>query len=248
MKRSIMSLAAAMGAACATPVGAAGPAPADKLIALVRAEGCDPFALGRALPALADKLAHDRRTNRVVIDWPAEPVRNLDLMGRPSPFVAALEVSAGKRVLARFGKQVTRQLGGVCPTDIYLVHERRLMTTPRSWPLGTPSPDSKVFNTLIRNDGLSHESFEAQWSGPHAELALGWRRLRGGEGHYVQNPVVGSVGAVSQAYDGIGEGEGDGGAAASDQIREARLNTAAHARTFHHAGPMFVVRETVLKD
>ncbi len=248
MKWTILALLGAIGVTCALPANAAGPLPATKLMALVRAEHCDRTRLEGTLAGLGRALARDRRTSRVAIDRPADPIRNLDLMGNTSPFAAALEISASQPALARIGERVRRRIAALCPVDVYLVHERRLMTTPRTWPLGTPSPDTKVLNTLIRNEGLSFERFDAEWSGPHAALALGWRRLRGGEGHYVQNPVVGSIGNASQAYDGIGEGEGSAGGAGSDAIRKIRLETAAHARTFHRPGPMFVVRETVLKD
>ena len=248
IKWTVLGLFALLGAASAGSALAAGLPEADKLIVLVRAEDCDRPALERALPRIADKLARDHRTSRVAIDWPADAARNLDLMGNPSPFAAALEVSAKQSALARIGSRVRRRLADACPADVYLVHERRLMTTPRTWPLGTPSPDTKVLVTLFRKDGLTREEFDSEWSGPHAGLALGWRRPRGGNGHYVQNLVVGTAGSVATRYDGIGEAEGNESGPASEEIRLRRIDTAAHARIFHTTGPMYVVRETIVKD
>jgi hypothetical protein len=148
------------------------------------------------------------------------------------------------------GRGVERSLGKVCATGIYLVHERRLMTMPRTWPLGQPSPTSKTLVTLNRKPGLSFEAFDREWAGPHAELALGWRTARGGNGHYVQNLVVGTIGRDTPPLDGIGESEGPGTSPPSQQEREARVRTAAHAQTFQDvaSSTMFVAREVILKD
>lgn len=222
---------------------------ANKLIALVQASGCDMARLRPRLEAAGRAMREDRRTRRVSIDWPADAVRNLDLLGRLSPFAAAIEVSAGRSVLAGLAHRIRLALGSGCRVGFYRVHERRLMTTSRSWPLGDPSPASKTLVTLNRKAGLSLEDFDREWAGPHARLALAWRAARGGDGHYVQNLIVGTIGRDTPPLDGIGESEGPGGAP-SAQEREARVQTAAHAATFQDVAgsTMFVARETILKD
>jgi hypothetical protein len=223
---------------------------ADKLVVLVRAAGCDMAQLAPRLDAAGKAMAADRRTQRVGIDRPADPVRNLDLMGKPSPFAAALEVSAPASALPALARRLERSLGSACPAGIYLVHERRLMATPRTWPLNQPSPATKTLVTLNRKQGLSFEQFDREWAGPHAELALAWRAARGGSGHYVQNLVVGTIGSATPPLDGIGESEGPGTTPPSQQEREARVRTAAHAQTFQDlaSSTMFVAREVILKD
>lgn len=226
---------------------AAAPAPADKLITLVQSSGCDWANLAPHLDAAGKIMAADKRTTRVSIDRPADAERNLDLMGKPSPFIAAIEVSAPASALPALAQRIGRSLGTACSAAIYLVYERRLMTTPRTWPLGEPSPVSKTLVTLIRKPGLSFEAFDQEWAGPHARLSLEWRAARGGDGHYVQNLVVGRLGQAAP-LDGIGEAEGPG--TPTPQEREARMKTAAHARTFQdmdHAS-MFIAREVILKD
>lgn len=222
---------------------------ANKLIALVPSSGCDMAQFRPRIEAAGQALSRDRRTSRVSIDWPAEPMRNLDLMGRPSPFAAAVEVSGAQGALTGIGRRLQSALVASCPVAIYRVHERRLMTTPRTWPLGEPSPASKTLVTLNRKPGLSFDVFDHEWSVTHAALALGWRKARGGDGHYVQNLVVGTVGNATPPLDGIGEAEGPGGGS-SPQEREARIQTAAHAATFQDQknSAMFVAREVILKD
>lgn len=227
---------------------AAAPPPPDKLIALVQSEGCDWTNLAPRLDAAGKALAADRRTTRVSIDRPADAELNLDLMGKPSAFIAAVEVSAPAAALPALAKRIGRSLGPTCSPAMYLVHERRLMTTPRTWPLGEPSPASKTLVTLIRKPGLSFEAFDQEWAGPHARFSLEWRAARGGNGHYVQNLVVERLQQGIPPLDGIGEAEGPG--TPTPQEREARMKTAAHARTFQdmdHAS-MFVAREVILKD
>jgi hypothetical protein len=247
MKRAMLgSLAVALAqAASAAPLPSA-----DKMIVLMRASGCDLAQLAPRLDAAGKAMAVDRRTLRVSIDRPADAARNLDLMGKPSPFAAALEVSAPASALPALARRVGRSIGTACPIGIYLVHERRLLTTPRTWPLGQPSPASKTFVTLNRKSGITFEQFDHEWAGPHAELALGWRKARGGNGHYVQNLVVGTIGPATPPLDGIGESEGPGTSPPSQQEREARVKTAAHAQTFQDLSnsTMFVARETILKD
>jgi hypothetical protein len=193
-------------------------------------------------------MADDRRTTRVSIDRPADTERNLDLMGKPSPFVAAVEVSATASALPALAHRLEHRIGSECAADIYLVHERRLLTTRRTWPPGEPSPASKTLITLVRKPGLSFDAFDHEWAGPHAQLSLAWRAARGGDGHYVQNLVVGHIGGNTPPLDGIGEAEGPG--TPTPQEREARIKTAAHAKTFQDMGhsAMFVAREVILKD
>jgi hypothetical protein len=222
--------------------------PANKLMALLQSTGCDWAKLAPRLDATGRKLADDPRTIRVSIDRPADVERNLDLMGKSSPFLAALEVSARASTLPALARRVQHSLGSECAADIYLVHERRLLTTPRTWPLGEPSPASKTLVTLVRKPGLSFDAFDGEWAGPHAQLSLEWRAARGGNGHYVQNLVVGHIGRNTLPLDGIGEAEGPG--TPTPQEREARIKTAAHARTFQDMehSSMFVAREVILKD
>lgn len=227
---------------------AAAPPPVDKLIALVKSTGCDWASLAPRLDAAGKAVVADRRATRVSIDRPADAERNLDLMGKPSPFLAAVEVSAPPSILPTLARRIGRSLGSTCGAAFYLVHERRLMTTPRTWPLGEPSPASKTLVTLIRKSGLSFETFDQEWAGPHARLSLEWRAARGGDGHYVQNLVVGRLGRDAPPLDGIGEAEGPG--TPTQQEREARMKTAAHARTFQDMehSSMFIAREVILKD
>lgn len=241
-------------AALCLPVYVPGPAAAvalpsaNKAIALVGASNCDKAWLAGKLDATARAMARDHRTTHVSIDHPADPERNLDLMGRPSPFVAAVEVGAQPSALEALARRLQTTLGNGCPVTIYLVHERRLMTTRRTWSLGEPSPASKTLVTLVRKAGVSFADFDREWTGPHADLALGWRTARGGDGHYVQNLVLRRLGDGPD-IDGIGESEGPGGAPSPEE-REARARTAAHAATFQDLGrsSMFVARETILKD
>jgi len=244
--------AALLGAAilAMVPQAAAGLPTAGKLIALVSSQGCEWATLSPRLDNVAQVLRDDRRTTRVSIDRPADPERNLDLAGRPSPFIAAIEASAPSFALRGLGRELRRGLGAECSVAVYLVHERRLLTTPRTWPLGEPAPTSKALVVSRRKPGLSVTAFDREWAGPHAELALAWRRARGGDGHYVQNLVVGSLGGDAPPADGIGESEGPGAGPPDPQERQARMRTAAHSRAFQAEGSsrMFIARETVLKD
>jgi hypothetical protein len=218
-------------------------------MAFVQGSGCDSARLRPKVEATARALVANRRTTRVVVDWPFDEARNVDIMGRPSPIVAALEVNAPQSELPNLAKSIQRGLGGTCAADLYLVHERRLWDTRRTWQLGSPSPASKTFNTQVRKAGLSHAEFDATWAGPHAELALGWRRASGQtEGHYVQNVVITQLGQNQPAIDGIGEG--DSSNATTDRARELRMQTAAHAQTFADMSKSsaFVAREVILKD
>jgi hypothetical protein len=248
MRRAIAGVLLGAALSLAGSADAAARPSANKLIALVGASGCEVTRLDARLDTAGHAMARDRRITRVSIDHPADPDRNLDLMGRPSPFAAAVEVSAPSSVLRKLGHRLRSALGRDCPVAVYLVYERRLMTTPRSWPLGHPSPTTKTLVTLERKSGVSFDTFDEEWAGPHAELALGWRAARRGDGHYVQNLVVGRIGDAP-AIDGIGESEGPG-AAPGPEEREARARTAAHAATFQNlaSSQMFVARETVIKD
>jgi hypothetical protein len=241
---------AAGSAGLALAANAASLASADKIIVLVRSSGCDMTRLAPRLESAGKALADDRHSRRVSIDWPADRASNLDLTGKPSPFVAALEISAPGSALQALARRVQRDLAATCHVDIYRVHERRLMTTVRSWPLGQPSPMAKTLVTLNRRPGLSLADFDRAWAGPHAALALAWRRARGGDGHYVQNLVVGTIGPDTVPLDGIGESEGPGTSPPGAAEREARMRTAAHAQTFQDLpkSTMFVAREEILKD
>lgn len=221
----------------------------DKAIALVPAAGCELARLTPALGGLAHQMARDRRTNRVVLDWPADTERNLDLMGRPSPFLAALEVNAPASDVAALARRMEHHIGKTCPVEVYLVRETRLLTLTRSWKLGEPSPGTKLLTTLVRKPGTSHDTFVDEWTGPHAALALSWREGRkDNEGRYAQNRVVGSVSPDAPSIDGIGEGEGSGQPGPGE--REARMKAAAHSASFMDmaATRMFLSRETILKD
>jgi hypothetical protein len=251
MKAPSLALAALAGAAAllGPPRSAAAAAPMpNKLIALVRSAGCDPVSLAPRLNSLGRAMAADRRTLRVSIDRTADPARNLDPVGNPSSFAAALEVAAPPAALPALARRVRGALAPTCAADVYLVHERRLLTTPRSWPLGEASPAAKMLITLVRKRGLPAAAFDREWAGPHARLSLAWRAARGGPGHYVQNRVVARLGRDSPWLDGIGETEGPG--VPSLQEREARRATAAHARTFQDMdrSSMFVANEQILKD
>jgi|GEM_PF-6031179 len=116
-----------------------------------------------------------------------------------------------------------------------------------SWPISHYL--SAVLVTLVRKPGLTSATFEHEWTGPHAEMALAWRNARGGNGHYVQNLVVAPDGANTRPLDGIGESEVPGSAPIPAE-REARLKTAAHAATFQDMSKAatFVARETIWKD
>lgn len=244
---TVLSVAAAMIWASPVP-GQASKAP-DKAIALVHAEGCQLARLTPALDRLAHRMAEDRRTSRVVLDWPADPERNLDLLGRPSPFLAGLEVNAAIGAVEALARQMAHHIGRTCPVDVYLVREKRLLTLTRSWKTGEPSPGIKLLTTLVRKPGTSHDSFVSEWTGPHAALALSWREGRADkDGRYVQNRVVGSIGPGVPSIDGIGEGEGPGQPSPGE--REARMKAAAHSAGFMDvaATRMFLSRETIVKD
>jgi len=250
MLRPIAAALCAVGLAGATAASAhVSPRP-EKLIVLVRAEGCEFARLKATLASAGRAMVRDSRTTRVVVDWPVDPVHNPDMMGNPSPIIAALEISATQAIMGELAGKVRRKLARACPSDIYLVHERRLLTTPRSWKLGKASPETKVLVTMARIPGISLAEFVGEWGGGHAELALAWRRARGGAGHYVQNIVVEAVGEGTPELDGIGEIEGPGTRTVSDDERKARMQTAAHARSFQDMdnSAMFVAREVILKD
>jgi hypothetical protein len=222
----------------------------DKFIVLVRSEGCDFGKLAVPLAKTGRAMARDARTSRVVIDWPAEPSRNLDLVGRPSPIIAGLEVSADPARLKAVSRKVMRKLGSVCLGDGYLVDERRLSTTPRSWQLGEASPQTKVLVAMLRRADIAREDFVREWTQVHPGLSLGWRRSRGTAGHYVQNVVVDVLDGSSRHLDGIGEIEGKAEAPVSDAERKARAESAEHAQSFQEIerSAMFTAREVILKD
>jgi hypothetical protein len=241
-------LAAVLGLARGSAGHAADVPAADRIIALVRAGGCDAAQLHQEMEATTKSLVADPRAMRVVVNWPVDPVRNLDLMGRPSPVAAALETTAAPADLTAIADRVAHDLDRACKTDVYLVRTRAYVTTPRTWPLGEASPGSKLFTMLTRKDGLSLADFDAVWSGPHAKLALSWREVgHVKDGRYVQNLVVSRVGDTAP-LDGIGEGEGPH--AGSPAETEARMKTAQHAPSFMNMAKsaMFHAKEYILKD
>lgn len=217
---------------------------------MIPAQGCDFVKLETRLAKAAKAMVRNRRTTRVIVDWPADPERNLDMMGNASPFIAALEVLAEPSALARLADKARRKLEKACPVDTYFAQERRLMTTPRSWKLGETSPRIKVLTTVIRKQGLPRAEFLSEWGDKHAELSLGWRKARGGDGHYVQNIIVGSLGDETPELDGIGEIEVPGSGPVTEDERQARMESAAHARSFQDMEQisMFLGREVILKD
>jgi hypothetical protein len=224
------------------------PAP-NKLIALVQSEGCDTAQLRPRMETAGRQLADDAKSTRVIIDWPLRPEHNVDQLGRASPIVAVLEVAADQSALTGFANVVRRTLGSACRSDIYLVYERRLLTSPRTWKLGEPSPQPKTFSTLVRKEGLSREEFNQTWGGPHAEIALSWRTANHESGgHYIQNLVLSHIGDYAPPLDGIGEGGGPG--TASPEELKARMKAAVHSQTFVDMSQMkiFIAQETVLKD
>lgn len=245
---TVAAFAAALGASMSV-ADAETVAEPNKVIAFVDASGCNIERLRPVLGDAASRAVQNPGSIRVVINWPADPERNLDLMGRPSPFVAALEVSADTRSLGRIARRIERQIRRTCPIDTYLVREQRFLTQTRIWQLGEPSPDIKVLTTLVRKEGLSRDEFQSEWSGPHSEMALSWRRDQSDQnGRYVQNLVMGRIGKDTPAIDGIGEGGGPG--AVSDAQRAARMKTAEHTRMFMDvaATRMFLAQEVILKD
>lgn len=228
---------------------------ADKMIALVRADGCELDKLKPRVNAAGAKLVHNKATTRVEVDWPANPDKNVDLLGRPSPYIAALEATAPSSALRGITKDLERALGKECRVDIYSVHERRLAAPSRTWPLGQPSPGVKSLMTLVRKDGLSLEQFNAEWEGPHAAMAMSNRP----EGdRYIQNLVLARSNDDTPALDGIGEAGGPGGATPNSELTKeaqtaaaaARLKSMEHAKTFLNMGKlqMFSAQETILKD
>lgn len=250
MRRRIAAALCAASLVWSPAACAEEPPTANKLIVLVPAQGCDFATLEPRLAKAGKAMVRNRRTTRVIVDWPADPSRNLDLMGIASPFIAALEVSAELAVLGRLAAKLRRKLEKACPVDLYLVEERRLMTTPRSWKLGEASSRIKVLTTVNRKQGLLRAEFLREWVGTHAELSLGWRRARGGDGHYVQNIVTQSLGGGTPELDGIGEIEGQATGSVSDEERQARIQSAAHAPSFldMEQNSMFRAREVILKD
>jgi hypothetical protein len=240
-------LAASLIIASAPALAAALPE-ANKLFVLVPGANCDPARLDPKLNAVAKAMVSNKATTRVVVDRPADRTQNLDMMGKPSPLIAALEVLAPPAALHHLAEHIESALAPVCAANVYLVFERPLLVPTRAWPLGQRSPDPKVISTQIRKDGLSLEQFDATWSGPHAQLALAWRREAGiTNGHYVQNLVLAHVPDDAPEIDGIGEGER--GATVNPPAQQIRMQTAAHAQTFSDVArsQMMIAQEVILK-
>ncbi|MBU6269314.1 MAG: hypothetical protein KGN34_17335 [Sphingomonadales bacterium] len=222
---------------------------ANKLVVLVAADGCPLAQLGPRLDRAARRLAGNRHATRIVLDLPADPLHNADPLGRPSPIVATVEVSAPTASLPALALRTRGAMPAPCRSAAYFVHERRYLSNPRHGTLGEPSPAIKTITTLIRKDGTNAAAFDREWGGPHAQLTLAARKAAGEHGsHYVQNLVVGRADAASPALDGIGEGgsDGTGGIVATAD----RMMIAAHAATFTDMArsTMFVARETIVKD
>lgn len=250
------ALSVLAAATLSAPAGSAGSVlpEANKALVLIPAATCPIERLRPRLDAVGRKLVHDRRIARLVFNYPADPERNLDMLGRPSSTVAIVEVSAIRHSpILPIASKVARDVSAICPTAAYLAHERRYLSNIRTWPLDTVSPGLKQFTLLTRRADISIEKFDREWGGPHADLSLGWRRASGEKGaHYVQNLIVGTIGSTVPALDGIGEG--GGATAGTPEERKApsadRLKTAQHAQTFIQMdrSTMFTAKEFIFKD
>ncbi|MDG2004372.1 MAG: hypothetical protein P8J20_13680 [Novosphingobium sp.] len=219
---------------------------ANKLFGIVPAQSCPFGEAEAAVRAAGQALAADERSIRVVIDLPLDAKDNVDMMGAASPIIAAIEVNAPADALGGFAQSLTSSMGA-CSIETHIVHERVLMRPERDWALGEPAPYGKAITVLQRKDGVSRARFNHEWTGPHAELALGWREDAGAsEGYYVQNLVA--DGADNQAIDGIGEVDGPDAKVSGGFV--ARMRTAAHAFWFQNmsATRMFLALPHTIKD
>jgi hypothetical protein len=74
---------------------------ANGAIAFVRAGTCDAARLEAKLAAAGEALVRDRATSFVAVDVAAFPENNIDMLGNPSPYVAAVEWSAPAQAIPR---------------------------------------------------------------------------------------------------------------------------------------------------
>jgi hypothetical protein len=242
--------------------------PANKIIAFVRTDDCQLEAIKPRVNAAGEALVKDKTTTWVAVDLPANPGRNVSMLGKPSPYIAAVEADAATSALPRLTKQVRRALGTQCHVDVYSIHEGRVITPGRTWKLGEPSPVGKGFITFYRADGISLKTLDTIWGGPHAELILSNRDravqsgqpLQGESYLYIRNVVVGRADKSSPSIDGIAEtggsvdrpGSGPSAAPAQGGPPPAANRNQESARRFMrvdiHRIEMFSVEEVILKD
>jgi hypothetical protein len=210
--------------------------PANKIIAFVRAEGCQFEAIKPKVNAAGEAFVKDKATTWVAVDLPANPDRNVSMLGKPSPYLAAVEANAATSALPGLIKKVRAALGTQCQVDVYSIREGRLISPKRTWQLGEPSPVGKGFITFLRADGISLQTLDSIWGGPHAELILSNRDraaqtgqpLQGESYLYIRNVVVGRASEDSPVIDGIAETGGVGaGASAQEVARRAQTLQAA---------------------
>lgn len=214
--------------------------PANKIIAFVRSDGCQLEAIKPQVNAAGEALVKDKATTAVVVDLPANPDRNVSMLGKPSPYIAAVEANAAPSALPGMIKKLRRALGTACRVDVYSIHEGRLITPKRTWQLGEPSPIGKGFITFLRADGISLQSLDSIWGGPHAQLILSNRDqaaqsgqpLQGESYLYIRNVVVARASLDSPAIDGIAETGGVAiGASAEALARPAQVAARAQGGT-----------------
>jgi hypothetical protein len=208
--------------------------PANKLLAFVRADGCRWEAIKPKVDAAGQALVKDKATTWVAVDPPANPERNVDMMGKPSPYIAAVEANAAASALPRLIKKVSGALGTQCRVDVYSIYESRLINPQRTWQLREPSPGGKGFITFLRAEGITQEGLNSIWGGPHAELILSNRdratqagQPPRGEGfRYVRNIVLARASKDSPAIDGIAETGGGAPLAPEETARRAQATEA----------------------
>src|SRR5262245_7335990 len=93
----------------------------NKIIALIRADGCIFETVKPAVETLSETMKHDRATTRVIVDWPADTTANLDTVGKPSAFLAALEIVAPAPALPRLMNTMEKAFDAGCRADVYEV-------------------------------------------------------------------------------------------------------------------------------
>jgi hypothetical protein len=233
-------------------VAATASPPANKIIAMVRADGCAVQQLKPRVDAASRALAAASTTDRVAVNWPYGSASGGPQAGvGRSMFVAAIDARAKSASVPRLMKQVQAALGTQCKTEIYALHELEVVAEPRTWPLGQPSPGVKLISLVVKRQGLTLPEFGAYWAGPHAKVALESpiRPYR-----YVENVVVPAAGDAP-LVDGVGEqnfldpdyskkrmATPEGKAAAANVLKDTpNLMDMSKLR-------MFLAQETILKD
>jgi hypothetical protein len=253
--RRLGALAVVAGLAAASSpdwAAAAASPPANKIIAMVHADGCDVEQLKPRMEAASRGLASDPATERVAVNWPYGSASGGPQAGAGrSMFVAAIDVRAKSSAIPILMKQVQTALGPECKVETYALHELEVVAEPRTWPLGDPSPGVKLISLVVKRQGLTLPEFAAYWAGPHAKVALESpiRPYR-----YVENVVVSASGETPQV-DGVGEqnfldpdyskkrmATPEGKAAAANVLKDTpNLMDMSKLR-------MFLAQETILKD